>query len=90
MSGNPDGGGGGGIRRLWKMKNVEQTKMNPDFVKSVKHIDDYKEAVDVLVDRLELAVQQNPTVLATVSKIFRNVLCYNRRLFFLLCFQIII
>ena len=73
MSGTPTGGGGGnqggGIRRLWNKMggNVEQTKMSPDFVKNVEHFDSYKEAVDLLVDRLELAVQQNPAVLGSVS-----------------------
>uniref|UniRef100_A0A914QS25 BAR domain-containing protein n=1 Tax=Panagrolaimus davidi TaxID=227884 RepID=A0A914QS25_9BILA len=56
----------GGMRRFWNKMggNVEQTKMAPDFVKNIKNYDSYKESVDLLVERLETAVQQNPNVLA--------------------------
>lgn len=74
MSSSGGSGGGtpqkdNGIRRLWNKMGgaVEQTKMAPDFVKSVENYDTYKESVDLLVDRLEIAVQQNPNILANVS-----------------------
>uniref|UniRef100_A0AC34FA59 BAR domain-containing protein n=1 Tax=Panagrolaimus sp. ES5 TaxID=591445 RepID=A0AC34FA59_9BILA len=71
MSSSGGSGGGtpqkdNGIRRLWNKMGgaVEQTKMAPDFVKNVENYDTYKESVDLLVDRLEIAVQQNPNILA--------------------------
>ncbi|VDM37323.1 unnamed protein product [Toxocara canis] len=57
----------GGIRRLWTrltVNNVEETKMNPEFIELVERYDTYKQCCDALIDRLETCLQQNQEIIA--------------------------
>jgi DNA integrity scanning protein DisA with diadenylate cyclase activity len=56
----------GGISKLWKKVGpgiADVTQMNSEFTKAIEQYDKYKELINELVDRLEAAIQQNPTVL---------------------------
>uniref|UniRef100_A0A914ZXN9 BAR domain-containing protein n=1 Tax=Parascaris univalens TaxID=6257 RepID=A0A914ZXN9_PARUN len=55
-----------GIRRLWTklaVNNIEETRMNPEFIELVERYDTYKQCADALIDRLETCLQQNQAVI---------------------------
>ena len=46
---------------------VEQTQMSPEFIVASQRYDEYVELTESLVDRLEGAVQHNPSILQKVN-----------------------